>query len=143
MRRAVQDHSPVGHLPEVGRTSELHGGGTAVKSYTNIRDVSRGELAAIENGTGGILHLSPDEGWPSATSSRRSARLGKDFEAATRSVEERLGQDRLHDRLLARPARPRLDARDRLGRASRRSSTGSSDIGTRSSCKPWEYVHKP
>src|SRR5439155_21267311 len=42
-----------------GRTIELHGGGVAVKSYIHIRDVSRGELAAMEKGRSGQLyHLS-------------------------------------------------------------------------------------
>ncbi len=80
-----------------GRTIELHGGGTAVKSYVNIRDVSRGELAAMENGAGGILHLSPDEGVAvHDVVATICERLGKDFEAVTRGVEERLGQDRAY-----------------------------------------------
>ena len=45
------------------KTLSLHGGGTAVKSYIHIRDVSRGELAAMESGqTGSLYHLSPDQG---------------------------------------------------------------------------------
>src|SRR5207253_11451808 len=48
---------------KLGKTIELHGGGTAIKSYIHIRDVSVGELAVMEKGEmGQIYHLSPDAG---------------------------------------------------------------------------------
>ena len=76
----------------------LHGGGKAVKSYIHIRDVSRGELLAMENGKPGeIYHLSPDLGvevkevvWKIAE------KLGIPFDEAVESVEERLGQDKAY-----------------------------------------------
>ena len=76
----------------------LHGGGKAVKSYIHIRDVSRGELMAMENGkVGEIYHLSPDQGvavkdivWKLAD------KLGIRFEEAVDIVEERLGQDKAY-----------------------------------------------
>lgn len=76
----------------------LHGGGQAVKSYIHIRDVSRGELLAMEKGKSGeIYHLSPDQGvqvkevvWKIAE------KLGMRFEDVVDSVEERLGQDQAY-----------------------------------------------
>jgi dTDP-glucose 4,6-dehydratase len=78
-----------------GQTIELHGGGVAVKSYIHIRDVSRGELAVLERGTvGNIYHLSPDEGIAVRDVVQLiCARMGKPFEAATKVVGERPGQD--------------------------------------------------
>ena len=79
----------------MGRPIELHGGGTAVKSYIHIRDVSRGELAILERGqVGELYHLSPDRG----VSVRHVVwllckLLGRRFEDATRMVGERPGQD--------------------------------------------------
>ena len=80
---------------KLGKTIELHGGGSAVKSYIHIRDVSRGEMAAMEQGrSGAIYHLSPDGG----ISVKEVVRIlcekaGVSFEEATSVVEERLGQD--------------------------------------------------
>ena len=77
---------------------ELHGGGQAIKSYIHIRDVSRGELAAMERGSnGGIYHLSPDHGVKVRdVVGMLCDRMGVDFDKATRTVEERLGQDRAY-----------------------------------------------
>ena len=45
---------------KMGKKIQLHGAGMAVKSYIHIRDISRGELAAMEMGNvGTIYHLSP------------------------------------------------------------------------------------
>ena len=81
-----------------GKPIELHGGGAAVKSYIHIRDVSRGELAIMERGTeGDIYHLSPDRGYAVRdVVSSICESLGVDFTAATRVVEERLGQDKAY-----------------------------------------------
>jgi len=78
-----------------GKTIELHGGGKAIKSYIHIRDVSRGELAAMEKGQPGtIYHLSPDQGYAVRKVVQEICQLmGQDFAAATISVGERLGQD--------------------------------------------------
>jgi len=78
-----------------GRTIELHGGGKAVKSFIHIRDVSRGELAAMERGRDGLIyHLSPDGGFAVRDVVAQIARrMGVDFDAVTREVGERLGQD--------------------------------------------------
>lgn len=79
----------------LGRPIELHGGGRAVKSYIHIRDVSRGELAALERGRiGELYHLSPDQGTAVRDIVAAVCRLlGADFQSATRVVDERPGQD--------------------------------------------------
>lgn len=78
-----------------GKTIELHGGGQAVKSYIHIRDISRGEMAAMEKGRPGeIYHLSPDHGIAVKDVVRIICdKMGVAFEKATKMVEERLGQD--------------------------------------------------
>ena len=78
-----------------GKTIELHGGGTAVKSYIHIRDVSKGELAAMNKGrTGEIYHLSPSRGYAVRDVVKKICELmGPDFNEATISVDERPGQD--------------------------------------------------
>jgi dTDP-glucose 4,6-dehydratase len=80
---------------KLGRTIELHGGGRAVKSYIHIRDVSRGEKAILEKGRiGELYHLSPDQGVEVRQVVRTICdRLGRRFEDATRTVDERPGQD--------------------------------------------------
>ncbi|HET6884325.1 MAG TPA: GDP-mannose 4,6-dehydratase [Pirellulales bacterium] len=77
------------------RKISLHGGGTAVKSYIHIRDVSRGELLAMECGRpGAIYHLSPDRGYAVREVVERICRLlGRDFSTSAVTVGERLGQD--------------------------------------------------
>jgi dTDP-glucose 4,6-dehydratase len=79
----------------LARTIELHGGGSAVKSYIHIRDVSRGELAILDRGqVGSIYHLSPDCGIAVRDVVRLICeRMGVSFEQATTAVEERPGQD--------------------------------------------------
>lgn len=81
-----------------GRTIELHGGGQAVKSYIHIRDVSSGELAAMENGRiGELYHLSPDQGIAVKDVVRIICeKMGVDFAGATKMVAERLGQDKAY-----------------------------------------------
>lgn len=78
-----------------GRKIQLHGGGVAVKSYIHIRDVSRGELAALFHGrVGERYHLSPDNG----VSVRKVVeticdRMGAVFSDCVDIVDERPGQD--------------------------------------------------
>jgi dTDP-glucose 4,6-dehydratase len=80
---------------KMGTPISLHGGGTAVKSWMHIRDVSRGELAALEHGRpGAMYHLSPDRGFAVHDVVRRVCELmGRDFAASTVVAGERLGQD--------------------------------------------------
>ncbi len=78
-----------------GKIQELHGGGKAVKSYIHIRDISAGELLVMEQGkTGEIYHFSPDAGIAVRDVVKKICeRMGKDFKAVTKEVNERLGQD--------------------------------------------------
>lgn len=80
------------------KTIELHGGGNAVKSYIHIRDVSKGELAAMEKGRiGEIYHLSPDAGIAVKDVVREiCSKMKADFASATKVVAERLGQDKAY-----------------------------------------------
>lgn len=80
---------------KLGTPIELHGGGRAVKSYIHIRDISRGEKLILERGKlGQTYHLSPDIGVEVREVVRLMCdRLGKRFEDATRTVDERPGQD--------------------------------------------------
>lgn len=81
-----------------GKKIPLHGGGVAVKSYIHIRDVSRGELLAMEKGrVGEIYHLSAKEGVEVKKVVQILAeKMGKTFEEAVDVVEERLGQDKAY-----------------------------------------------
>ena len=83
---------------KLGRTIPLHGGGRAVKSYIHIRDVSRGEQAALERGRpGAVYHLSPDRGVAVRDVVRLICeRMGKAFDACTETVAERPGQDKAY-----------------------------------------------
>ena len=80
---------------KLAKRIELHGGGVAVKSYIHVRDVSRGELAAMEKGCLGVIyHLSPDRGYAVRDVVLLICQLmGHDFHASAVEVGERLGQD--------------------------------------------------
>lgn len=80
------------------RVVELHGGGEAVKSYIHIRDVSKGELLAMENGQiGEIYHFSPDQGYKvKEVVSEICSLLKVPYERMTKTVAERLGQDKAY-----------------------------------------------
>ncbi|GAG08887.1 unnamed protein product, partial [marine sediment metagenome] len=69
--------------------------GVAVKSYVHIRDISRGELLAMEKGRPGMIyHLSPDRAYAVCDVVRMICELmGRSFEESTVMVGERLGQD--------------------------------------------------
>jgi dTDP-glucose 4,6-dehydratase len=78
-----------------GLKVQLHGGGQAVKSYIHIRDISRGELAAMELGRPGeIYHLSPDHGVRVRDVVGKICEIMRySFAEAIEEVAERLGQD--------------------------------------------------
>lgn len=78
-----------------GEVIPLHGGGVAVKSFIHIRDVSRGELAILEQGElGRIYHLSPDHGIAVRDVVQQvAAKLDKPFDEVCDVVDERPGQD--------------------------------------------------
>lgn len=83
---------------KTGRKIPLHGGGEAVKSYIHIRDISRGELLAMENGKSGeIYHLSPSEGIAIIDLVRQICEItGNSFLESVIFVEERKGQDKAY-----------------------------------------------
>jgi dTDP-glucose 4,6-dehydratase len=80
---------------KIGKKIELHGGGEAIKSYIHIRDVSKGELAAMEQGSPGeIYHLSPDKGVKvKEVVQALCDHFGVSFERTVTTVGERKGQD--------------------------------------------------
>lgn len=80
---------------KLGQKLQLHGGGKAVKSYIHVRDVSRGELAILEQGrVGERYHLSPDRGISVRELVEQIClRAGKDFGDCCEIVAERPGQD--------------------------------------------------
>ncbi len=79
-----------------GEKVQLHGGGAAVKSWINVRDVSRGELAILESGrVGEVYSLSPNCGWTVRETIEKIARLeGKTLAEVAEDVGERVGQDK-------------------------------------------------
>ena len=83
---------------KMGKPIELHGSGAAAKSYIHIRDISKGELLAMEKGRAGeIYHLSPNKGIAIRDVVKTiCAKMGVNFEKATKTVAERLGQDAVY-----------------------------------------------
>jgi dTDP-glucose 4,6-dehydratase len=129
-----------------GRSIELHGGGVAIKSYIHIRDVSRGELRAMEAGEpGSIYHLSPDQGLAVREVVRLICeRTGKAYEAATTAVAERPGQDAAYVIDSSRARRelgwsPSISIEEGLDDVVR----WIDDNWTLISKEPLEYVHRP
>jgi len=128
------------------RPIELHGGGQAVKSYIHIRDISRGELAALEKGRPGtIYHLSPDRGYAVRDVVRTICELmGRSFEESTISVGERPGQDAAYviDSTRARQEfgwRPQVSLEEGISGVVRWVEDNWEQIQK----EPLEYVHKP
>lgn len=77
-----------------GKTIELHGGGTSMKSFIHVRDVVRGVMLAIERGHSGTYHFTvPSDQTVADVVRLVCSEMGRDFEQVTRMVGERLGQD--------------------------------------------------
>lgn len=82
-----------------GSKIPLEGGGKAIKSYLNIKDVCRGIFLAMEKGKNGkIYHFSPEAGGKKVKQIVEVICLlmGYDFRKATRTVKERPGQDKIY-----------------------------------------------
>jgi dTDP-glucose 4,6-dehydratase len=131
---------------KLGKKIELHGGGQAVKSYIHIRDVSHGELAAMEHGTAGqMYHLSPREGVKVRDVVRYICdAAGVPFEQATLIVDERPGQDKAYviDSTLAREQfgwSPKIELKDGLAEVFRWVDREWEQIQS----LPLGYEHKP
>lgn len=128
-----------------GRKIPLHGGGTAVKSYIHVRDVSRGELAILEQGRiGELYHLSPDQGIAVRDLVRLVAeRLGKTLADVTEAVAERPGQDAAYviDSTKARSElnwQPRVSLEEGIAEVVQWVGEYWDDIQR----QPLEYIHK-
>lgn len=79
-----------------GRKVQLHGGGTAVKSYLHIRDVCDATLRVARMGHNGeVYHISPDGGGISIHDlvEKICLRMGKSMDECVEEVAERFGQD--------------------------------------------------
>jgi len=131
---------------KMGKKIPLHGGGTAVKSYIHIRDISRGELAAMEKGRPGtIYHLSPERGYAVRDVVHTICDLmGCEFEASTTSVGERLGQDAAYviDSTRAREEfgwMPEVPLEKGLAEVINWVEANWEEIQN----QPFEYIHKP
>jgi dTDP-glucose 4,6-dehydratase len=131
---------------KLGKKIELHGGGVAVKSYIHIRDVSRGELAAMEKGClGAIYHLSPDRGYAVRDVVQLICEfMSHDFQASAVEVGERLGQDAAYviDSKRARQElewSPKVTLKDGLAQV----IAWVEDNWEQIRREPLEYVHKP
>jgi len=80
-----------------GETIELHGGGTAKKSFIHIRDVVRGIIQAIDRGEPLTYHFSQASDQTVADIVRLVCeRMEVKFEDVTKMVGERLGQDAVY-----------------------------------------------
>jgi len=129
-----------------GRTISLHGGGSAVKSWINIRDVSKGELLILKNGTiGERYHLSPAQGISVRDVVQGICTLtGKTLEDACENVAERIGQDAVYfiDSSKARKQfgwQPDIMIDDGLAEVIDWVEANWSEI----EALPLEYLHKP
>lgn len=129
-----------------GRTLELHGGGQAVKSFIHIRDISRGELLAMENGKSGLIyHFSPDHGVAVREVVQMICRkMNVPFEKHTQGVGERLGQDASYviDSTRARTElnwKPQISLEEGVGGVIEWVEENWDEITEES----LEYVHKP
>ncbi len=83
---------------KLGKTIQLHGGGTAVRSFIHIRDISHGTWAAMWRGQPGkVYHLSPSHGCEVRDIVRKVCDItGYNFERFTESVGERQGHDAVY-----------------------------------------------
>jgi len=87
-----------------GQPVELHGGGTVKRSFIPIRDVSRGELAALERGKpGSIYHLATERCEEVRAVVRAICEMmGRSFENSVVATGERSGQDAAYTLDIAR-----------------------------------------
>ncbi len=130
----------------LGKKIQLHGGGNAVKSYIHIRDVSRGELAALKDGIiGDRYHLSPPEGVSVREVVASVCRhTGTRFEDSVDTAPERPGQDAAYV-IDSTKARDTLGWKPRVGL-----DEGIEEVVAwvdrhwDSICEaPLDYIHKP
>lgn len=130
---------------KLDRVIELHGGGKAVKSYIHIRDVSEGiNAAAVGGRVGETYHFSPDGGHQVCDVVKHICeRVGKDFASATRTVDDRPGQDAAYlvDSQKARREfgwRPKISLPDGINQVVDWIDSNWTDIAH----EPLDYEHK-
>ena len=82
-----------------GRKLQLHGGGRQVRSFIHIRDVSRGELAAMEHGRNGeAYNLAPERGLELRdVVAMVCERAGGDFATTVEAAGTRTGHDAVYE----------------------------------------------
>jgi len=79
---------------KMGKTIEMHGGGTAIKSFIHIRDVIEGMMLAMASCKPGTYQFtSSSEDTIHDVIRQVCEVMGRDFEKSTKVVGERLGQD--------------------------------------------------
>jgi dTDP-glucose 4,6-dehydratase len=79
---------------KMGKTIELHGGGTSVKSFIHVRDVVQGLLLALKQGNPGTYHFTvPSDQTIGDIVRQVCTGMGYDVEKSVQVVGERLGQD--------------------------------------------------
>jgi dTDP-glucose 4,6-dehydratase len=131
---------------KLGRTLELHGGGHQVRSFIHIRDVSRGELAAMEKGRGGeAYNLSPERGLPLRDVVRMACEsAGVKFDDAVSESALRTGNDARYE-LDPTKARNELawSVHITLKEGIAEVAAWVNDEWERIRSEPLEYIHKP
>jgi dTDP-glucose 4,6-dehydratase len=129
-----------------GRKLQLHGGGRQVRSFIHIRDVSRGELAAMEHGrTGEAYNLAPERGLELRDVVAMVCECaGADFADAVEAAGTRTGHDASYE-LDASKARSELGWEPEV-----RLEDGVAEVvewvareWSAIEHEPLEYVHKP
>ena len=129
-----------------GKILELHDGGRQIRSFIHIRDVSRGELAAMENGRDGeAYNLSPGRGRElREVVAMVCEELGAELGAVTRDAGARTGHDAVYE-LDSSKARAELGWEPRVGLAGGIGAVveGIDESWAQIQREPLEYVHKP
>ena len=117
-----------------------------MRSFIHIRDVSRGELAAMEGGRDGeAYNLAPERGAPLRDVVRMVCqRAGAEFEHAVTETGVRTGNDAVYE-LDASKARKELGWSPRIGLQEGIAEVASWVDREWGSIKdePLEYIHKP
>ena len=131
---------------KLGKKIELHGGGSASRSFIHIRDVSRGELLALEKGTAGkTYHLATAINQTVAETVKQVClAMNRDFASATVFVGDRPGQDSAYSLSIKQAEevlgwKPRVTTNEGIAEVVR----WVEDSWDRIKNEPLDYQHKP